>query len=386
MLCCLDPTVTQWLFASCFLITSIVSWVLRDYGTDALNYNPVNQGCLITNTTTSITQVDDNCLGQAAVIRIGFGNFIFFALQFLLLLGVTKQDNIRTPLFTAFWPVRLIIWGGLIASTFAMPASVFDPAFVWIARVASGFFILIQLIILLDFIYIINEYLLERDDGLGNGLLIGGSALLIIGSIIGTGFLYYLYSPSSSCSLNIFFITWNLIMFLIYGSLSISPLRNESAGLLTSAVVFAYNTYYVWSALNSEPPSDGSCTPDSLGGNNVIQIIGFVLALLAVAFSTARGGASSSSVTLGGGGGSDGDGDKDDNDLPYRPDFFCMMFLLASCYVAVLLTGWDGQTEGEFAIDTGWGSTWVKIVASWVCALMYTWSLIAHHMFNDRVF
>lgn len=50
------------------------------------------------------------------------------------------------------------------------------------------------------------------------------------------------YAPRPSCSLNIFFITSILLLFLAYAFISISPLRNESAGLFTSAVVFAYTS------------------------------------------------------------------------------------------------------------------------------------------------
>jgi len=89
------------------------------------------------------------------------------------------------------------------------------------------------------------------------------------------------YAPEASCSLNIWFITSSILMFLIYGFISISPIRHESAGLFTSACVFAYTTYYVWSALNSEPPTD-ACASTSAGANKAITIIGFVVAILAV--------------------------------------------------------------------------------------------------------
>ena len=93
-----------------------------------------------------------------------------------------------------------------------------------------------------------NEYLLERDACAP--VLIGLAGVLIAGSIVGMGFLYKYWAPSASCSLNIFFITWTFVLFLVYGAISVSPLRVESAGLMTSAAVFAYCMYYTWSALN----------------------------------------------------------------------------------------------------------------------------------------
>lgn len=65
--------------------------------------------------------------------------------------------------FDAFFSFfcRILVWGGVLASTFAMPDSTFE-GYQYAARVFSAFFILLQLVILLDFIYQINEWLLER--------------------------------------------------------------------------------------------------------------------------------------------------------------------------------------------------------------------------------
>lgn len=62
-------------------------------------------------------------------------------------------------------------------------------------------------------------------------------------------FLSQYWAPNAGCSLNIFFVTFTFILFLLYGVISVSPYRTESAGLMTSAAVFAYSMYYTWSAL-----------------------------------------------------------------------------------------------------------------------------------------
>lgn len=58
----------------------------------------------------------------------------------------------------------------------------------------------------------------------------------------------------------------------------------------------------------------------------------------------------------------------DEEELPHRPDFFHAMFGLASCYMAMIYVGWDltGDDTADFQIDRGWGSTWVKMAASWL--------------------
>jgi len=142
----------------------------------------------------------------------------------------------------------------------------------------------------------------------------------------------------------------------------------------------------------SEPHVDDDgvpreCVPDGSGGNRAIQIIGFVLVMLCLSFTTTNSGKSSTSFSL-----VETQNDaaaSDDKDgLNYRPDFFYLTFMLASSYIGMVLTGWglDQVDQDEFEVDTGWGSTWAKMAASWVCAILYTWSLIAHKVLTSRNF
>ena len=84
-------------------------------------------------------------------------------------------------------------------------------------------------------------------------VLIIGSAICYCGAIAIIGALYKFWAPHPSCGLNIFFITFTLVLALIYTLVSVSPWRVETAGLLTSGVVFLYCAWLVWSALGSEP-------------------------------------------------------------------------------------------------------------------------------------
>ena len=58
----------------------------------------------------------------------------------------------------------------------------------------------VQLIILLDFVYFANEWLLARDQCAF--VLIGGSALLGVGSVVGLGFLFYVRRLTATVSLD----------------------------------------------------------------------------------------------------------------------------------------------------------------------------------------
>jgi hypothetical protein len=62
------------------------------------------------------------------------------------------------------------------------------------------------------------------------------------------------------------------------------------------------------------------------------------------------------------------------------------MFALASLYVMMTLTNWykpDGETKTLTQND---GSMWVKIISSWICVGLYTWTLVAPIILPDRDF
>ena len=67
----------------------------------------------------------------------------------------------------------------------------------------------------------------------------------------------------------------------------------------------------------------------------------------------------------------------------YRIDIFYAIYMLASGYIAMVFVGWDiAKTDStqQLTIDKGIGSTWAKMGASWLCALLYMWTLLAHRV------
>lgn len=100
-----------------------------------------------------------------------------------------------------------------------------------------------------------------------------------------------------------------------------------------------------------------------------LQIVGFFLAIAAVAYSTLTLGTSHIFGT----------GDEDKQELPYRPDMFHLIFALASMYMAMLFTNWQLSTNPSdmWHIDRGWVSMWVKIGSKWFCEVLYLWTVIA---------
>ena len=73
-----------------------------------------------------------------------------------------------------------------------------------------------------------NDFLISKDQLSHRVALVGASTCMLAGGLVILGFMYHYYAPYASCSLNIFFITWTLIMVLFFTGLSVrSALRTK---------------------------------------------------------------------------------------------------------------------------------------------------------------
>jgi hypothetical protein len=106
---------------------------------------------------------------------------------------------------------------------------------------------------MVSWIYNVNECLVARDSKPAWTVLILGTALSFLGGLALIGAAYYYYAPTPGCRLNLFFITWSIVVgFALVGVLFV-PRRLEVAGLLTSGAVFVYCCYLMYSALGRAP-------------------------------------------------------------------------------------------------------------------------------------
>lgn len=157
-----------------------------------------------------------------------------------------------------------------------------------LARVGAGFFIIFQLIELINLIYVVNEYLLEKDAGWSWAVLVVGALGSALLGLAACGLCYYYYvARPASCGLNLFFISFSLAALLAMVGVLFVPNRVQSAGLMTSGCVFAYTSYVLVSAMISEP-NDYECIRDTGTSPAWVQAVGFFIALAAVVYSTIR--------------------------------------------------------------------------------------------------
>ena len=356
----------KWSYFSLFTFSAAITWILRDYADDALEWVPEMDSCKDENDSGR-----NACFGKGAVLRISFALFVFHISHALVLIQCQYNVDPRTILHTGCIGIKWFVWMGLVILAFFIPDD-FYKNYGEFARVLSGLFLVFQALVIINLVYIMNESMVDREECMFP--LIGGASLTFSLSIIFIIVAYVFYAPSGSCSLNVFWITWTLILAIVVTLISISKWRIESAGLFTSGIVVTYCSFLLLSALNSKRADD--CVAHGGVGSDWIQIVSFILALGAVLLSTLSVG--TADVT---------GNDSAEEPLPYRPDYFHLIFALGALYIAMLFTNWSLEdVAGDLEIDKGTRSAWIKIGSQWLIFVLYSWTMLAPKILVNREF
>lgn len=250
------------------------------------------------------------CVGNYFVFRVSFALTAFFLF--------TTLATACGPLFhNGQWVSKVVVYVVFLVGAFFVPNDVFY-GFSYFARIMSFLFILLQMVILVDFAFDWHEDFQLKfeqledaqtngggDDGDGRRVKVccvpcglGGarvcylaiSFVLIAGAITGSALLYIFYE---GCDANVAIVTMTLLFGLV--AVITGPIQcggghkddddsgyDGSIGLLVPAVVFCTCVYYAFTSVKNNP--DPSCNPTKTAeGNNDAGAI--VLGLLVSAFS-----------------------------------------------------------------------------------------------------
>lgn len=166
----------------------------------------------------------------------------------------------------------------------------------YIAPIGACLFILIGLVLLIDFAHTWSETCLENweqsNSNIWQFILVGSTFGLFIAAIALTIVLYVFFA-GGGCGLNTFFITGNLILALIVTVLAVSPQvqeANPKSGLTQASLVAAYCTYLTASAVVNHSGGESQCNPlHASGGTKTTTVVaGALFTFLAIAYSTTR--------------------------------------------------------------------------------------------------
>lgn len=373
----------------------------------------------------------DKVVGYIAVYRICFAMAVFFVFFCLIMYGVKSSKDARSGIQNGFWGIKVLIFIGAIVGAFFIPDGKFTEVWMYFGLIGAFLFILIQLVLLVDFAHSWNSAWVENMEETGSkvwaALLLFFTFLMYGTSVAGIVCLYVYFThgikgaAASECHTNKFFISFNLILCIIASVLAIHPKVQEHqprSGLLQSAVISLYTVYLTWSALLYNP--DSSCNPfvntdPSVKSIDTQAIIGLVLMFLLVIYASIRtasssqvgklalasrastGGTSEATTLREGGEASDvnlmEEGsrqqvyDDEQDRVAYSYSFYHFMLFLASLYIMMTLTNWyKPQSSNLHNLTNSEAAVWIKICSSWMGLLLYIWTLIAPVLFPDRDF
>ncbi len=167
------------------------------------------------------------------------------------------------------WFVKTLILVGLVIGAFAIPRDgTFESVFMVFGMIGGFLFILMQLILIIDFVHAWNESWVEKfengDKEYYYGLLFFSGLFFCLAIVIAVlGYVYY--ASASGCGLHIFFITFNLFLCLIATVISVLPRvqeHNPTSGVLQSGFVCLYVMFLTWSAMSNN--ENHACNPSLL--------------------------------------------------------------------------------------------------------------------------
>ncbi|XP_067645795.1 serine incorporator 1-like isoform X2 [Eurosta solidaginis] len=370
---------------------------------------------------TGSLQVDcEYALGYMAVYRLCFGLACFFTLMALIMLGVKSSRDPRSHIQNEFWGLKFLISFGAAIGSIFIPDDSFGPAMMWVGLIGGLAFILVQLVIIVDFAHSVAENWIENAENNRGYLyaLVGVTLTSYALSLVGISllYIYFTHSGGSSCGLNKFFISFNLVLCFVISILSVMPAvqdRLPHSGLLQSSLVTIYTVYLTWSAVVNNPEKD--CNPVMFGmingvaaGNATLpppthnskvtfdttNIIGLIVWLFCILYNCISSAVEVSKINNDGergealsdaeAGAEKGVIDNETEGVTYSWSMFHIVFVCASLYVMMTLTNWYKPNSDIELFNAA--SMWIKIISSWLGITIYGWSLVAPIILTNRDF
>jgi hypothetical protein len=126
-----------------------------------------------------------------------------------------------------------------------------------VLRLGAGVFLVVQMVILLDFAYVWNEAWVSREGNAWAAALVAATALCYAGGLTLYGLSYAWFKPAGAgeCGVNVFLVTLSLLLGLTTTAATLHPAATH-ASLLCAGAIFLYNAYLTTTALASEPAGD----------------------------------------------------------------------------------------------------------------------------------
>lgn len=332
------------------------------------------------------------CYENTVVYRISFALAIFYFLHFLSVSDLTCciDSHIRAKMQTKFSFLK----GGILLLlnflTFFIPNAFFSY-YAWACMFAGALFLLLQVVMLVDWSYHWNEEWGERSERNGKwqwyllAIAVGTFVFGIVMSVL--NFIYF--APHQDCNLQGFIVSLTILSAVGYTLIAIWV---PHGSIVPSGIVFAYTSAIVFTTLrlvNDEHcnafASEAAGTTDPPIKTMLLTAL-FSSILLAYAAVSVGGGrqalTGATDVELAG-----EDPDEEGHLAGYC--YFYLIMIMGSMYLSMMVTDWqisgsdgsNGHAQGVSA------SFWVKTSTVGLTIVLYIWTLLAPYFCcKDRDF
>ncbi|CAG0898591.1 unnamed protein product [Cyprideis torosa] len=387
---CKNSTSSRLMYAILLLVTTVVCCVMLSPGLE----QHLKKVPFCDDTVIAEGYHCENVVGYLAVYRICFVVVLFYAAMALIMIGVRSSSDWRAGIQNGFWGLKyLLVIGGCVGAFF-IPRGAFGSVWMYFGMVGGFLFILIQLVLILDFAHSWAESWVDRYEETESkkwyAALLSFTFLHYILCIVAVVLFYVYYTRPDDCGLHKFFISFNLILCVGISVVSILDRVQEvqpRSGLLQASFISLYVMYLTWSAMTNTPdcqfnPSfekiihpeqnvtdsvtavdTTACNDDGKPSLDRQSIVSLIIWFLCVLYSSIRNASGSQAQKLGvgnvlldedgtAGAGDDGNVvergggrgqtvyDNESDGVSYSWSFFHLMFVFSTLYVMMTLTNW----------------------------------------------
>jgi hypothetical protein len=247
---------TRLTYALLFFVSNIIAWILRDHmPLELAKHLPLSDNCGIVDGTTI-----SECQKKTYVLRVTLANTIFFSLLGACLVGIKTSKEGRAMIQNGLWPVKFILWLGIQVGCFFIPVGAPFQTYATISIFGGALFIVVQLVLLLDFAYAWNESWASKGENKWYAAILGctgGFYLAAVGLVVGAYIMFPNSQDGNDCAVSTVVTTTTWLLALVCSAISMHP-RVEHGAILPSSLISMYLCYYSFSALNSQA---NKCNP-----------------------------------------------------------------------------------------------------------------------------
>ncbi|KAM6899422.1 serine incorporator 2 [Xenentodon cancila] len=425
-----NSTITRLAFSFMLMLGTLVSIIMILPGMEE-HLKKIPGFCEGGSTIPGLNKVNcDVIVGYKSVYRMCFAMACFFFLFSIIMIQVRSSKDLRAAIQNGFWFFKFLLLVGITVGAFFIPDGTFNTVWYHFGAVGSFIFIIIQLILLVDFAHSWNQSWLEKaEDGNSKcwfAALLSFTVIHYILAFTAVVLFYVFYTQPDNCTEHKVFISLNFIFCIVVSVVAILPKVQEaqpSSGLLQASLISLYTMYVTWSAMTNNP--NRQCNPSLL---SLVQpssatpppapatpspppnvqwwdaqgIVGLIIFVFCTLYASIRSSTNTQvnklmrteegrDLTTDYDAESGEDGvrravDNEEEGVTYSYSFFHFSLLLASLYIMMTLTNWYKPNTDLDAMQTTMPAVWVKISSSWIGLALYLWTLVAPLVLPDRDF